>query len=154
MLDQDIAGPDDGEDVACLGGGALQARLRRRDPGRRLEVGASEVVEGVDCAQVEQAGHAVDVLPVQLQLPDHEIQVPEGKVGIDLETGRAPLAPAPAELGLNRREEVLGLALDEVQVGVAGDPEGMVVDDLHAREEALHVERDQLLEGQEAALVG
>ncbi len=154
MLDEDVPAADHGEDVVGLSGPALQPGLRRGHPFGRLEVGAVEVVKGVEPAQVEQSLHPVDVLPFQLQLADHQVEVAAWEVRVDLETGRATLPAAPAELGLDRREEVFGLALDEVEVGIPGDPEGVGVDDLHAREERLHVEGDQLLEGEEAAVIG
>ena len=47
---------------------------------------------------------------------------------------------APAQLGLDRLEEVVGLVGD-LEVGVARDAEDAVVEDLHAREERVEVAR-------------
>jgi hypothetical protein len=52
--------------------------------------------------------------------------------------------PAP-KLGLNRREKVLGVAVDLVEVPVSSDAEGMMGNDLHAREKSLHMQRDDIL---------
>ena len=76
-------------------------------------------------------------------------EIPDGlrEGGIHLHPDRPALAAPAPELGLDGREEVLRLALDQVEVGVAGDPESMVIDQLHTREEGLQVEGDQLLQG-------
>ena len=57
---------------------------------------------------------------------------------------------AAAKLRLDRGQEVVGLALLEVEVRVAGDPEGVVLADLHVREQPGQVGGDQLLEGDKA----
>ena len=56
--------------------------------------------------------------------------------------------PATAKLLLDRLEHVVGLVGDVV-VGVAGDPEEGVVDDLHPREQRREVRRDQVLQRDE-----
>ena len=72
---------------------------------------------------------------------------------LDLEAERLAEAAA-AQLHLDGHQQVVGLVLLEGQVGVAGDPERMVVADRHAGEEGSEVGRDDLLEGHEALAVG
>ena len=43
-------------------------------------------------------------------------------------------------------QEVVGLVLLDVEVGVAGDPEQVGLDDLHAREQRVQVGGDHLLQ--------
>ena len=50
---------------------------------------------------------------------------------LDLEPDRLAEAP-PAELLLDRQEQVVGLVLLDREVGVAGHPEQVVLEDLHA----------------------
>ena len=102
-------------------------------------------------AQVEQAVHLVDVGGLQLELARQQLEDLGRHARIDLEADHARVPAAAPELGLDRREQVLGVAVDVVEVAVAGHPERMVVDDLHAREQRLQVERDHVLERHVAA---
>ena len=72
---------------------------------------------------------------------------------LDLEA-HGPAEAAAAQLDLDRGEQVVGLLLLEGEVGVAGDPEGVVALDLHAREQRVEVGGDDLLERHEALAVG
>ena len=60
-------------------------------------------------------------------------------LGADLEPHDLAEAP-PAELVLDRLEQVVGLVGD-LEVGVARDPEQVVADDLHPREQRVEVAR-------------
>ena len=71
--------------------------------------------------------------------------------GADLDAHDLAEAP-PAQLVLDRAHEVVGLVGDR-EVGVAGDAEDRVVDDLHAREQDVEVLGDQVLERDERAAV-
>ena len=67
-------------------------------------------------------------------------------------SSRDDLAEAPApELVLDRLEQVVGLVGD-LEVGVARDPEQVVADDLHAREQRVEVLGDDVLERDERVL--
>ena len=74
-------------------------------------------------------------------------------VGADLEA-QGPAEAAAAQLHLDGHQQVVGLVLFEGQVGVAGDPEGMVLPDRHAGEQGVEVGGDDLLERHEALAVG
>ena len=63
-----------------------------------------------------------------------------------------PELRAPVQHGLDGLEEVLVLVV-ELEVGVAGDAERHVVEDLHAREQPAEVRGDHLLERHEATAV-
>src|SRR5712691_4430370 len=56
------------------------------------------------------------------------------------------MAAPPPQLSLDGGEQVLGVAVDVVEVSVAGHAEWMVCDHLHAGEESLQVKRDDVLQ--------
>ena len=64
--------------------------------------------------------------------------------------GRAE--PPAHELALHSGEQVLGVVLLDLDVLVAGHPEGVVLEHLHAREELGQVRGDDVLEGDEPLL--
>ena len=104
-------------------------------------------------AEVEGAVDLVDVVLLEVELVDEQL-ADLGRHGpVDLEAdGLAE--PAPAQVEVDGGQQVVGLALLQVEVGVAGDPEGAVRLDLHAREQLAQVGGDDLLEGDEALAVG
>ena len=51
-----------------------------------------------------------------------------------------------SKLGLDRSQQVLGVAVDVVEVPVARHPERVLGDDLHAREQKRKVKRDHVLQ--------
>ena len=104
-------------------------------------------------AEVERADALVDGVVVEVELADEQLAHLGGDPGVDLEAhGRAEAAAA--QLDLDRGEQVVGLLLLEREVGVAGDPEGEGLHDLHAREQLVEVGGDDLLERHEALAVG
>ena len=68
----------------------------------------------------------------------------------DLEPDDLAEAPA-AQLVLDRLQQVVGLVGD-LEVGVAGDPEEVVAEDVHAREQRVEVRGDDVLERDEGVL--
>ena len=66
----------------------------------------------------------------------------------DLEPHRWP-EPATGQFALQSLQQILVAILD-VHIGVAGDPEGMPLDDLHAGEQRGQERRDELFHRQEA----
>ena len=55
------------------------------------------------------------------------------------------MAPAAAKLGLDGGQEIFGVAVHVVEVAVTRDAERVMVDDLHAGEQRLQVQRDHVL---------
>ena len=150
MLEQDVALPDDREDVVRVGGlGRCEVGVGERAERVVLEVGALEVGDEVEPAQVQRLGQAVDVLLVHAELADEHVEDVPVDLVLDLEPhGRAE--PAARQLLLQRRQEVLGVVLLHLEVLVAGDPEGEAIADLHAGEQHVEVGGDDLLERHEA----
>ena len=72
---------------------------------------------------------------------------------VDLEPHDVPGALAQREHALDRLEQVVVLVV-ELEVGVAGDAERVVGDDLHAGEQPVEVRGDHLLERHEPLAVG
>ena len=148
VVDEDVALADAGEDVDALVLLLLalgQARRHHRRPRRRLQLGDVEVGDGLQPAQVEHAPDLVDVGRVQAQaaLQQGARLVRHG--ALDLEAHDLAEA-APAQLLLHGHEQVVGLVLLDVEVGVAGDAEEVVRLHLHAREEHVEVGRDDALQ--------
>jgi hypothetical protein len=56
------------------------------------------------------------------------------------------VATPAAKLGLDRGQKVFGVAVDVVEVSVPSDPERVVGDHLHAREQRLEVKCDDIFE--------
>ncbi len=73
---------------------------------------------------------------------------------VDLQAHDLGRSAAAAQVLLDRGAQVLGLLLLESGIGVAGHPEWVLTDHSHAREEAIEVRRDDLLDGHEPLAVG
>ncbi len=133
VVDEDVAGPDRGEDVGRLVlVGREQPRRRDRRPGHGLEVGPIEIGDRTQPGQVE---HPADLVAVGLAEPE-AAQQQRPRRGrhrpLDLEPDGLAEPPSP-ELLLDRQQQVVRLVLLDREVGVAGDPEEVVLLDLHAR---------------------
>ena len=152
MVHEHVAPAQDPEDpdLAVLAGQPGRDDAR---PGLVLQVRAVEAQQRPQAAQVERPGHHVEVLVVEVELPLEELTDLVGHRGLDLEAHGLAEAPAP-QLHLDGGQQVVGLLLLEGEVGVAGDPERMVLHHLHAREERVEVGGDDLLERHEALAVG
>ncbi len=118
-----------------------------RDRGERLvlQLRPVERGDGPQPVEVEGPPDDIDVVVGEVELPGQQFAHLVGHGLVDLEAHRPP-EPAPAQLHLDRGQQIVGLVLLEGQVGVAGDPEGMVALDVHAREERAEVGGDDLVE--------
>ena len=99
-------------------------------------------------AQVQRRRNGVDLGFLHAQFADQ--QRPDVRVDVvgDLQPdGRAE--PAAQQFLLQRLQEVLGVVLFDLDVLVAGDAEGVVLQHLHAGEELVQVDGDDFLEGDE-----
>ena len=126
MVDEQVAVAHHREDVDGLVVDRLQTGLGDRAPRRVLEVGAVEPVHGPEPTEIDGALAEVDVGIAQVELALQQLEDLRRHVGLDLEAHRPPEAPA-AQLELDGLEQILGLLLLEGEVGVAGDPEAVVV---------------------------
>jgi hypothetical protein len=72
---------------------------------------------------------------------------------VDLEPDDAT-EPAARQLRLDRLQEIAPLVLLDLEVGVSGDPEHVMLDDLHPGEQLTEVEGDDLLQRHETLAVG
>ena len=103
-----------------------------------------------EVGEVEQPVGLVDLVLLDPERRHQLVAEPFVHVGLDLESDDLAEA-APAQLLLDRLQQVVGLVGDVV-VGVAGDPEQRVVDDLHPREQRSEVGGDQIVERNERVL--
>ena len=156
VMQQDVAARDRRERVGFgVGLDREQGRARRRDVLAVLEFGPVDAEHLEEPAEVERRRQPVHLLLGDSELPHEQFTRSVVHVVGDLKAdGRAE--PSTQELALERLDEVLGLVLVDLDVFVAGHPELVVLEDLHAGEELLEMVRDEVLErdeSQEAALV-
>ena len=154
VVQQDVVLAHGGEDVR-RGGGLVggQARGRHRHEARVLQVGDVQVVELVEAGQVQGCGELEDVVALEAQ-GAHQVAAGEGGDGVLHLQAHAVAEAAPLELLLHGLEEVLGVVLLDLEVLVAGDPEEVVLQDVHAREEVVEVLADDDLDGDDGAAGG
>ena len=145
-MGQHVARAQDREQIRHLSGDSAEARLRGWRPHLLLEVRPVDLRQDRETAHVEQSVDLVDVRRLELELACEQVEHFVGHARVNLEPDYACVAAAPAQLGLDRREQILGVAVDVVQVAVACDAEGMVRDDLHARKQERKVQRDHVFE--------
>ncbi len=112
--------------------------------GSRWSSGHVEVGDGLQGAQVEHARDLEDVLGPEGQTASQDGAGLGRHGALDLEPHRLAEA-SPPELLLDGQQQIVRLVLLDGQVGVARDPEEVVLDDLHAREEGVEVGGDDLL---------
>ena len=87
-----------------------------------------------------------------VQLADQQLEHLGIDVVLDLQPYGRPADLAPQHLLLQGEQQVLGVVLLDLDVLVAGNPEGVVLNDMHAAEELIEVAGDDVLERDEAAL--
>ena len=148
MVDEDVALADRGEARrrpcrprrACSRGG-----VTGECGGSRSSSWPESADDVPEVAEVEQALDLVDLVARRCPSAATSCSRSRGSMlGLDLEPDDLAEAAA-AQLLLDRLQQVVGLVGDVV-VGVAGDPEERVVDDLHAREQRAEVGGDQVVE--------
>ncbi len=98
-------------------------------------------------AHVEQPVDRVDLVLLYSQQSRQLLAQALRAVGADLDAHDLAEAPA-AQLVLDRLQQVGGVVGD-LQVGVAGDPEDVVVGDLHAGEQRVEMAGDHVLQRQQ-----
>ena len=130
VVDQDVALGEHGEDVGAVG----QGRRGHRCPGGGLQVGPVQLAQGPKAAQVDGDVEEVDVVLGHVDLGDQHVQQIGRDAGRHLEAHRLTES-SPVQLELDRGQQVAGLVLLDREVGVAGEPEGVVLDDGHRRED-------------------
>ena len=140
--------------AAKTSAGSSSSGGRSRGGVTGVQGGALEVrpVEVGDLPQAGEVEHAADLVAVGLARDPGRAAAASRVAGrhrpLDLEADGLAEAPPP-ELLLDREQEVVGLVLLDREVGVAGDPEEVVLDDLHAEEQRVEVGLDDLVEEDE-----
>ena len=127
-------------------------RRSDRRPGGSGELGQVAVGQRPQPVEVEGTVEEVDVVLGDVDGADQHVQKVGGDAGGHLEPDRLT-EPAAVQLELDRGQQVLGVVLLHRQIGVPGDPEGMVLGDGHQREDAVQVGGDHLLHRHQPASV-
>ncbi len=145
VVHQDVALPQPVEHAArhlAVG----QLRMGGRDERAVLEVVAVALAEHLpERRQVEQAGHPQHVVTVHVELADQPVEHVVADRRGHLEPDRWPEPPL-RQLALERLQQVLVAVLVDLQLGVAGHPEQVPLLDLHAGEQLVQMDRDELLD--------
>ena len=138
------------DDVGCGRGLDLGKRpAGAGDEARLLEVVAVDGVERPQSREVEWPGEAEDLGLAHIEFLHEQLEDVGVDGALDLEPhGRAEAAPG--ELALECLQQVLRVVFLDLDVLIAGHPEGVVLEDVHAREEVLQMGGDHVLEGHEA----
>ena len=144
VVDEQRPIADDGEDraVGLLGDGDAAGRHRR--PRLVLEVGAVErrAAASGSCRSISARWRET------LRRSSSSSRTSRSSSSSLMSSATSSriglVEPAPAQLELDRFEQVVGLLLLERQVGVAGDPEHRPLLDDHADEERVQMGGDQL----------
>ena len=113
---------------------AGEHRLGLRHPRLVLELGPVERVQRPEAGEVERAVDDGDVAVGELELAAEQLEHLVGHRRVDLEAHDAAEASCAGAARLDRLEEVFGLVF-ELEVGVAGDAERIVRDDVHPGEQ-------------------
>src|SRR5665647_3074270 len=149
VVQQDVPARDGGEDVGLRCALDLgEVPVRAPDEPRVGEVCAVQVRDQGQAGQVERGGQLVDLRRLDAELADQQLPDPGGDVLGELQADRRP-EPSAQQLLLHRLQDVLGVVLLNLHVLVAGDPEGVVLEHLHAREQGVQVHGDDVLDGHE-----
>ena len=126
----------------------MQPERDDRDVRRRLEVRAVEVDELPQGGEVHHPGDLERVLVADVDALHEDLAGQLGHRALDLEPHGIAEPPAP-DLLLDREQEIVRLVLLDRDVGVAGHPEQVRLDDLHAPEQLVQVRLDDLVEEDE-----
>ena len=113
---------------------------------RVLQLGPVDVGQREQPAQVQRTGDVEDFLLADVQLADQQLEHLRIDVVLDLEPHRRTADLAPQQLLLQGEQQVLGVVLLDLDVFVAGDPEDVVLHDLHAAEQLVEMLGDHVLE--------
>ena len=146
MMDQDVTVAQCREDaLRCLA--LAERRVRGRHEGAVLELRPVDAVDLPQCRKVQQPRHLHHVTGIHIELAKQELEHVLGHVVGDLESHRRP-EPAPGQFPFECLQQVFVAVLD-VHVGIAGDPERVLFDDLHPGEQHRKEGGDEFFQGQE-----
>ncbi len=118
---------------------------RRAATARSGATGTSRSAISLSAREIEHARDLVDVLRRDVEALHQQHARRMGHRAFDLQPDHLAEAPL-AQLFLDRHEQVGRLFLLDREVGVARDPEEVVLQHLHAREQRVQVRGDDLLE--------
>ena len=149
MVDHQVPARDFGEEVHRFAvRGRREAWMGRRPEGRIAQLGNRGRAKPAQPGEAQGRRHLVDLVVPDRQLLANDGPHPRRHLIGDLEAhdaGKAQLA----QFLLDRLQEVVGGVVVDLEVGAAGDPERVGLEDLGAGEQPLEVMRDHVFEGQE-----
>ena len=130
VVHQDVTLGQHREEVAVTG----QLRRHQRGPRFGGQVGAVDIGQHPQAAEVDGHVGQEDIVLGDVDGGDEEVE----QFGRDAAGHLEPdglAEPTPVQLELDGGQQVLGVVLVDREVGVAGDPEGVVLGHRHVREE-------------------
>ena len=147
VLNENITSSDLGEDVDRFVAG-LQSWVDNALPLGPTQSRAFDVGDLAERGRIKRRSSDIDRRRVEIEFANQEVEHLVGHRCTHLEAG-GTAEPAPPQLVLDRREEVVGLVERIGKVGIAGDAEGVVLLHLHAGKQLVEVGGDDLLERHE-----
>ena len=133
QVHQQVAGADLREQVAGAPRGRGKARAGHGNPRLVLELGPVEIGDLAQVGHIHQPRRVVHLCVGHAEAAVQPLAHAGGHPVHHLEPHRVA-EPAPAQLRLDRLEQVVSL-VRELEVGIAGDAEEALLDDLDPREE-------------------
>ena len=153
VVHQDVAAPDRVEDI----GRAFVAHEGRRHdgcPGLILQGGPVQADEEPQVAERQQPLGDVDLRFLDLELAHEHLAGLHAHRVVDLQPDRSGTSLPPLQDRFDRGQQIVGLVLFDLDIGVARDPEEVVRQQVHAGEQLIQVGRDDFLERHEPLSVG
>src|SRR3990170_1441068 len=142
VVDEDIAFPDDAENVVLARKALRDARVERLIPVNRSD---GEIEKRQETAEVQGSLDMIDIRLVHLQVPAEDLEHLLRYAFLDLKPD-GNLIGQVLELRLDGFQEIHYRVFVEVVVLVARQTEGNAVRNFHARKETADVRSDQILE--------
>jgi hypothetical protein len=149
MVEEDVAFADDAEDAGAFVVLGVERLGDARDEGFVAEVATVYLEQVLQANEGEGILDAVDIVPLGFEVGDEDFQNLVGHFLVDLDADDVAEA-AGADGFFDGFEQIVGFEFLDGDVGIAGDVEGVSLEDFHAWEELIEVGDDEMFEPEEA----
>ena len=152
MLHQDVATAQSSKNVAdAVAVGVHQSRMRRGHERLVFQLGTVEISNAPQAGEVERCRKAINLALIDAEFAHQQVEHPIAGGRFDLEPHRRTESAAQ-QFALERLQQVVGVVFVDFEVFVAGDPEGVAFQHLHAGEDHRQVRGDDFFDRDEATI--